>query len=77
LADDVKCGHGGTVGQLDEDALFYLRSRGIARDRARSLLIYAFAGEMVELVRPRALRERVARLVAARLPEGDRILEAA
>ena len=77
LADDVKCGHGGTVGQLDEDALFYLRSRGIARDRARSLLIYAFAGEMVDLVRPPALRDRVARLVAARLPEGDRILEAA
>ncbi|HEY6106735.1 MAG TPA: Fe-S cluster assembly protein SufD, partial [Anaeromyxobacteraceae bacterium] len=77
FADDVKCGHGGTVGQLDEDALFYLRSRGIGRERARSLLIYAFAGEMVDLVRPRALRERVARLVAARLPEGDRILEAA
>jgi Fe-S cluster assembly protein SufD len=77
FADDVKCGHGGTVGQLDEDALFYLRSRGISRERARSLLIYAFAGEMVELVRPRALRDRVARLVAARLPEGDRILEAA
>ena len=77
LADDVKCGHGGTVGQLDEDALFYLRSRGIARERARGLLIYAFAGEMVELVRPRALRDRVARLVAARLPEGERILEAA
>ena len=77
FADDVRCGHGGTVGQLDEDALFYLRSRGIARERARGLLIYAFAAEMVELVRPRALRDRVARLVAARLPEGDRILEAA
>jgi Fe-S cluster assembly protein SufD len=77
LADDVKCGHGGTVGQLDEDALFYLRSRGLDRARARSLLIYAFASEMVELVRPRALRDRVARLVAARLPEGERILEAA
>ncbi len=77
FADDVKCGHGGTVGQLDEDALFYLRSRGIERERARSLLIYAFASEMVERVRPRALRDRVARLVASRLPEGQRILEAA
>ncbi len=77
LADDVKCGHGGAVGQLDEDALFYLRSRGLGRERARSLLIYAFAREMVELVRPRALRDRVARLVAARLPQGERILEAA
>ncbi|HEU4384114.1 MAG TPA: Fe-S cluster assembly protein SufD [Anaeromyxobacteraceae bacterium] len=77
FADDVKCGHGGTVGQLDEEALFYLRTRGIARERARGLLIYAFASEMVELVRPGALRDRVARLVAARLPEGERILEAA
>ncbi len=77
FADDVKCGHGGSVGQLDEDALFYLRSRGIARERARSILIYAFVREMVELVRPPALRERVGRLVAARLPDGDRLREAA
>ncbi len=77
FADDVKCGHGGTVGQLDEDALFYLRSRGIARELARSLLIHAFAREMVELVLPPALRERVERLVTARLPAGDRIREAA
>jgi Fe-S cluster assembly protein SufD len=77
FADDVKCGHGGTVGQLDEDALFYLRSRGIDEVAARSLLVYAFASEMVGLVRPPLLRDRVARLVAGRLPHGERLREAA
>jgi len=76
-ADDVKCGHGGTVGELDRDALFYLRSRGLPLSRARSLLIYAFAREMVDRVALPALRDRVGRLVAARLPDGERILEAA
>ena len=76
-ADDVKCGHGGTVGELDPEALFYLRSRGLTLPRARSLLIYAFAREMVDRVALPALRDRVGRLVAARLPEGERILEAA
>ncbi|HVP66687.1 MAG TPA: Fe-S cluster assembly protein SufD [Anaeromyxobacteraceae bacterium] len=76
-ADDVKCGHGGTVGQLDADSLFYLRSRGLPLARARSLLIYAFAREMVDLVRPAALREQVGALVAARLPDGALVREAA
>jgi Fe-S cluster assembly protein SufD len=76
-ADDVKCGHGGTVGQLDEDALFYLRSRGIDREQARGLLIFAFAEEMVRRVGPAALRNRLARRVAAVLPGGERLLEAA
>jgi Fe-S cluster assembly protein SufD len=75
--DDVKAGHGGTVGELDRDALFYLRSRGLPLASARSLLIYAFAREMVERVAVPALRERLGRLVAARLPGGDAILEAA
>jgi Fe-S cluster assembly protein SufD len=77
FADDVKCGHGGTVGQLDDGALFYLRSRGLAPELARSLLIYAFASEMVELVRPASLRARVRELVSSRLPAGARLLEAA
>jgi len=76
-ADDVKAGHGGTVGELDRDALFYLRSRGLPLSRARSLLIYAFAREMVDRVAVPALRDRVGRLVAARLPGGEQILEAA
>jgi Fe-S cluster assembly protein SufD len=77
FADDVKCGHGGTVGQLDDAALFYLRSRGVEEAEARSLLIYAFASEMVDRVRPQALRARARALVAARLPSGARLLEAA
>ena len=77
FADDVKCGHGGTVGQLDESSLFYLRSRGIPEADAKSLLIWAFASEMVGLVAAPALRARAKNLVAARLPAGARILEAA
>jgi Fe-S cluster assembly protein SufD len=77
FADDVKCGHGGTVGQLDEAALFYLRSRGVPEADARSLLVYAFAREMVERVGAAALRARAKDLVAARLPAGARLLEAA
>jgi Fe-S cluster assembly protein SufD len=77
FADDVKCGHGGTVGQLDEEALFYLRSRGIAREAARSILTYAFASEMVEMVKPEELRRRLGRLVSARLPQRERLREAA
>jgi len=77
FADDVKCGHGGTVGQLDEDALFYLRSRGVDEAAARTLLIWAFAAEMVERIGPAALREQARRHVAARLPAAAALLEAA
>ncbi len=77
FADDVKCGHGGTVGQLDETALFYLRSRGLAEAEAKSLLVWAFASEMVGLVGTPSLRDRAKKLVAARLPAGVRLLEAA
>jgi len=76
LADDVKCSHGGTVGQLDEDALFYLRSRGLDRPTARALLTWAFAAEMVERLPPQ-VRAGVRRLVTARLPDGARLQEAA
>jgi Fe-S cluster assembly protein SufD len=77
FADDVKCGHGGAVGQLDEKALFYLRTRGLDEAAARSLLIWAFASEMVDRVGPPALRARARALVAARLPGGAALLEAA
>jgi len=77
FADDVKCGHGGTVGQLDEASLFYLRSRGLGEAEAKSLLVWAFASEMVGLVGAASLRARAKNLVAARLPAGARILEAA
>jgi Fe-S cluster assembly protein SufD len=77
FADDVKCGHGGTVGQLDATALFYLRSRGLGEVEAKSLLIWAFASEMVGLVAAPSLRAGAKSLVAARLPAGARLLEAA
>jgi len=70
FADDVKCAHGATVGQLDQDAVFYLRSRGIPEDAARGLLTYAFANEMLGLIRVEPLRSHVERLVAWRLGTG-------
>lgn len=66
-ADDVKCSHGATVGQLDDDALFYLRSRGIPEKESRHLLMYAFAGEVLSNIRIPALRERITELVDKRL----------
>ena len=70
FADDVKCTHGAAVGQLDEDAVFYLRSRGVPHQAARGLLIYAFVNEMVERLRLDPLRSRVEQLVAHRLATG-------
>ena len=67
-ADDVKCTHGATVGQLDEDGLFYLRSRGIDEETARILLIYAFASSLVTDIQPRPLREAVEGLLFDKLP---------
>jgi len=58
-ADDVKCSHGSTIGQLDRDALFYLRSRGIGADDSRSLLSYAFAAEILNRVKVVSLRARL------------------
>lgn len=66
-ADDVKCGHGGTVGQLDDEALFYLRSRGIAEHEARLLLMYAFAYEILNEIKVIPLKERMSALIDKRL----------
>jgi Fe-S cluster assembly protein SufD len=66
FADDVMCTHGATVGRLDEDALFYLRSRGIPHQTARGLLTNGFAHEMVACWHPAALRARVENLLAHR-----------
>ena len=74
-ADDVKCAHGATVGQLDDGALFYLRARGIDEPMARALLTYAFAHDVIERVRVASLRNVVERALFARLPEGERIKE--
>lgn len=65
-ADDVKCSHGSTVGQLDENALFYMQQRGIPADEARHLLMYAFAGEVIEGIGIEALRDRLHLLVEKR-----------
>jgi Fe-S cluster assembly protein SufD len=65
--DDVKCNHGSTIGQLDEEALFYLRSRGISEEEARNLLVYAFASEIVERIKIDAVRESVGRALFSRM----------
>ena len=67
FADDVKCSHGATVGQLDEDALFYLRSRGIETHEARLMLMFGFAHEVIQNIKIEALRERLDGLVMQRL----------
>jgi len=65
-ADDVKCSHGATVGQLDESALFYMRQRGIGEKEARLLLMFAFVGEVIDTIRLDALRDRLHLLVDKR-----------
>ncbi len=67
FADDVKCSHGCTVGQLDEEGMFYLRSRGIREEKARSLLVHAFAMDVLEHIRPMAIRSYVDHLISERL----------
>eukprot|EP00746_Dinoflagellata_sp_MGD_P060704 gnl/MRDRNA2_/MRDRNA2_25730_c0_seq1.p1 gnl/MRDRNA2_/MRDRNA2_25730_c0~~gnl/MRDRNA2_/MRDRNA2_25730_c0_seq1.p1 ORF type:complete len:438 (+),score=26.49 gnl/MRDRNA2_/MRDRNA2_25730_c0_seq1:47-1360(+) len=67
FADDVKCSHGCTIGQLDEEALFYLRSRGIAKKEARALLMYAFANNVLESVKIPELKRRINKLIATKI----------
>jgi Fe-S cluster assembly protein SufD len=70
FADDVKCRHGSTIGQLDAAAMFYLRSRGIGEDEARSLLVYAFASDVASRIRVAPLRALVEKHLGLRLPGG-------
>ena len=70
-ADDVKCDHGATIGQLDETQLFYLRSRGVEEALARRLLVHAFAHDVIEPIRVAALRSRLETLLLARLPQAE------
>ena len=74
-ADDVKCSHGATVGQLDEQALYYLRSRGIGESQARGLLTYGFASDILERVELEALRERLTGELLERMPHAEQIRE--
>ena len=66
FADDVKCTHGATVGQLNDEALFYLRSRGISAAGARQMLIRAFASGVVDRITIQPVRERLDALLAER-----------
>jgi Fe-S cluster assembly protein SufD len=76
FADDVKCTHGSTVGQLDELAVFYLRSRGIGLEAARSLLTYAFAADLIERTRVEPLRQALQEFLLGWIPQGDVVREA-
>jgi Fe-S cluster assembly protein SufD len=67
FANDVKCTHGAAIGQLDDDALFYLRARGLGVSEARNLLIHAFAGDIVNRLTIPSLRERLEAAIAAQV----------
>lgn len=67
FADDVRCSHGCTIGQLDEDALFYMRSRGIPKKEARALLMYAFANSVLESVKIPEVKKRINKIIAMKL----------
>lgn len=66
-ADDVKCSHGCTTGQLDEEALFYLRSRGLSKDMAKGMLLYAFAAETLEGLKDESVRNFINQLILEQL----------
>jgi len=67
FADDVKCSHGCTIGQLDDNAMFYMQSRGIPQKEAKALLMYAFSNEVIESIRIPALKSRITKLIASKL----------
>jgi Fe-S cluster assembly protein SufD len=69
LADDVRCTHGATIGQLDAEALFYLQSRGIGKAQARSLLTYAFAQDIVDRIKVRELRDQLEKVLFEKFHE--------
>jgi Fe-S cluster assembly protein SufD len=67
FADDVKCSHGCTIGQLDQDALFYLRARGIPKKEAKALLTFAFANNVLESVNIPSVKSRIKKIIADKL----------
>ena len=76
FADDVRCTHGSTTGHLDDEAVFYLRSRGIGEEAAKSLLTYAFAAEVLQEIRLKAMREDLEEFLFTRLPRGEVVRQA-
>jgi Fe-S cluster assembly protein SufD len=73
-ADDVKCTHGATIGQLNDESIFYLRSRGLGKDTARRMLIHAFAGEIIARVKHAAVREELDKVIWDRLEANPHLL---
>ena len=69
-ADDVKCSHGATIGRIDDEQMFYLRSRGIDEQAAQKMIMYAFAAELTEAISDDALRQQVLARIGQRLPGG-------
>jgi Fe-S cluster assembly protein SufD len=69
-ADDVKCSHGATVGRIDDEQMFYLRSRGIDKQAAQKMIIYAFAAELTEALGDDELKQQVLARIGQRLPGG-------
>jgi Fe-S cluster assembly protein SufD len=69
FANDVKCTHGAAIGQLDDDAIFYLRTRGLTYGEARTMLIHAFAGDIIQRIKMPALRAELEATLAAQLPQ--------
>jgi len=67
FADDVKCSHGCTIGQLDEKAMFYMQSRGIPKKEAKALLMYAFSNEVIESIKIPELKQRITKIIAMKL----------
>ena len=67
FADDVKCSHGCTIGQLDKSALFYLKTRGIAEKEAKGLLTYAFANNVLENVKMQVLKTKIKKIIARKI----------
>ncbi len=67
FADDVKCSHGCTIGQLDESAMFYMQQRGIPKKEAKALLLYAFSNEVIESIKIPVLKQRIMKLIANKL----------
>jgi len=75
-ADDVRCTHGSTTGHLDENAIFYLRSRGIGEKAAHSLLVYSFAADVLKEIRLEAVRKDLEEFLFTRLPRGEVVRQA-
>jgi Fe-S cluster assembly protein SufD len=67
FADDVKCSHGCTIGQLDESAMFYMQQRGIPKKEAKALLMYAFSNEVIDSIKIPELKQRITKIIATKL----------